>query len=53
MLIFLSLIIELYFLIHAVIAQSFNPMAKRVIHIELPSKEAKSRNWNTVINHSS
>ena len=38
---FFFLIIDLYFLIPAVIAQIFNPIAKLVIPIEIPTKEAK------------
>ena len=37
----LFLIIDLYFLIPAVIAQSFHPIAELVIPIGIPSKEAK------------
>ena len=36
------LIIDLYFLIPAAIVQIFNPIAELVIHIGIPSKEAKS-----------
>ena len=36
------LIIDLYFLIPAAIAQSFNPIAKLVVPIVIPSKEAKT-----------
>ena len=36
------LIINLYFLIPAVIAQIFTPVAESVIPIEIPSKEAKA-----------
>ena len=39
---FFYLIIDLYLLIPTVIAQSFNPIAKLVIPIGLPSKEAKN-----------
>ena len=39
---FFFLIIDLYFLIHAVIAQIFNPIAELVIPIGIPTKEAKS-----------
>ena len=39
---FFSLIIDLYFLIPAAIAQSFNPIAKLVVPIGIPSKEAKT-----------
>ena len=34
--------IDLYFLISAAIAQTFNPIAELVIPIELPSKKAKA-----------
>ena len=37
------LIIELYFLIPVVIAQSFNPTTKLVFHIEIPIKEVKAK----------
>ena len=37
-----SLIIDLYFLITAAIAQSFNPIAKLVVPVGIPSKEAKA-----------
>ena len=39
---FFSLIIDLYFLIHAAITQIFNLIAKLVIAIEIPTKEAKA-----------
>ena len=39
---FLFLIIDLYFLITAIIAQSFNPIAELAIPIGIPIKEAKS-----------
>ena len=39
---FFSLIIDLYFLIPAVIAQIFNPIAELVIPIGIPAKEAKT-----------
>ena len=39
---FFLLIIDLYFLIPAVIAQIFNHIAELVIPIGIPSKEAKS-----------
>ena len=39
---FIFLIIDLYFLIPAVITQIFNPVAELVIPIGLPSKEAKA-----------
>ena len=35
-------IIDLYFLIHAVIAQIFNPIAELVIPIGIPTKETKA-----------
>ena len=38
---FFFLIIDLYFLILAVIAQIFNPTAELIIPIEIPIKEAK------------
>ena len=38
---FFFLIINLYFLITAAIAQIFNPIAEFVILIEIPRKEAK------------
>ena len=41
MLLFLFLIADLYFLIPAVIAQIFNPIAELVIPIRIPSKEEK------------
>ena len=41
MLLFLFLIIDLYFLIPAAVAQIFNPMAELVIPIGIPTKEAK------------
>ena len=41
MLLFLFLIIDLYFLIPAAIAQFFNPSAKFVVPIGITSKEAK------------
>ena len=41
MLLFFFLIIDLYFLIPAVIAQIFNPIAELVISIRIPSKEVK------------
>ena len=37
---FFSLIIDLYFLIPAAIAQIFNPIAELLIPIGIPSKEA-------------
>ena len=36
------LIIDLYFLIHAVIVQLFNPIEKHVIPIGIPIQEAKA-----------
>ena len=39
---FFSLIIDLYVLIPAVIAQIFNPIAELIIPMEIPSKETKS-----------
>ena len=39
---FFLLIIDLYFLIPAVVAQIFNHIAELVIPIGIPSKEAKS-----------
>ena len=42
MLLFLFLITDLYFLIPAVFAQIFDPIAELVIPIEIPSKEAKA-----------
>ena len=39
---FFFLIIDLYFLIPAVIAQIFNPVAELVIPIEIPTKAAKA-----------
>ena len=39
---FFFLIIDLYFLISAVIAQIYNSVGKLVIAIEIPSKEAKA-----------
>ena len=38
----LFLIIDLYFLIAAVIAQFFNPIAQLVIPIVIPTKEARA-----------
>ena len=37
---FFFLIIDLYFLIHAVIAHIFNPIAELVLPIGIPPKEA-------------
>ena len=42
MLRFLFLIIDLYFLFSAVIAQIFNPITELVIPVGIPSKEAKA-----------
>ena len=39
---FFFLIIDLYFLIAAVIAQIFNPIAELLISIGIPTKEAKA-----------
>ena len=39
---FFFLIIDLYFLIPAAIAQIFNPIAELVIPIGIPSKETKA-----------
>ena len=39
---FFFLIIDLYFVIHAVIAQNLNPIAGLLICIERPNKEAKA-----------
>ena len=39
---FFFLVIDLYFLIPAVTAQSFNPIAELVIPIGIPIKEAKA-----------
>ena len=47
---FFFLIIDVYFLIHAVIAQIFNPIAELVIPIKIPIKEKKGRNENTSSN---
>ena len=43
MMLLLFLIIDLYFLIPAVIMQIFNPIAELVIPIEIPTKEAKAK----------
>ena len=40
--IFVFLIINLYFLIPAAVAQIFNPIAEFAIPIRIPSKEAKA-----------
>ena len=42
MFLLLFLIIDLYFLIPAVITQIFNKIAELVITIEIPTKEAKT-----------
>ena len=42
MLLFFFLIIDLYFLIAAVIARIFNPIAELVIPIGIPTKEIKT-----------
>ena len=42
MLLFLFKIFDFYFLILAVITQTFNPVAKLVIPLGMPNKEAKS-----------
>ena len=42
MLFFFYLIIDLYFLIPAVITQIFNPIAELLIPIGIPTKEAKA-----------
>ena len=42
MLLFFFIIIDLYFLIAAVIAQIFNPIAELVILIGIQTKEAKA-----------
>ena len=42
MLLFFFLIIDVYFLIPAVIAQIFNPIAELVIPVQVPIKEAKA-----------
>ena len=39
---FFFLVIDLYFLIPAVITQIFNPTAELVILIQIPTKEAKA-----------
>ena len=39
---FVFLIIDLYFLIPAAVAQIFNPIAEFAIPISIPSKEAKA-----------
>ena len=47
---FLFLIIELYFLIPAVIAQIFNTIAELVIPIGIPGKDAKEENELHAVN---
>ena len=42
MLFFFFLIIDLYFLIAGVIMQIFNPKDELIIHIGIPTKEAKA-----------
>ena len=42
MLLLFLLIIDVYFLIHEVIVQTFNPVAELVIPIEIPSKKEKA-----------
>ena len=42
MLLFLFLILDLYLLIPAVIAQIFNPIVELVIPIRMPTKEEKA-----------
>ena len=42
MLFFFFLIINLYFLIHAVITQIFNPVVELAIPIGIPTKSAKA-----------
>ena len=39
---FIFLIVDLYLLVPAVIAQNFDPIVELVIHIGIPSKEAKA-----------
>ena len=39
---FFFLIVDLYFLIHVVITQTFNPSAELLILIGIPTKEAKA-----------
>ena len=43
------LIIDLYFLIPAVIAQIFNPIAERLIPIEVPAKEAEMETHSVIV----
>ena len=47
MLLFFFLIIDLYFLILAVIAQIFSCIVELAIPIRIPTKGGKSRNGNT------
>ena len=42
MLLFLFIIIDLYFIIPAVITQIFNPIAELIIPIGIPTKESKA-----------
>ena len=42
MLLFFFVIVDLYFLIPAAIAQVFNPIAELIISIGIPMKEAKA-----------
>ena len=42
MLLFVFLVIELYFLVSAVITQIFNPIAEIAIPIKIPTKIAKA-----------
>ena len=41
---FFFLVIDLYFLIPAVVAQIFNPIAELAIPVEMPIKEEKAEN---------
>ena len=50
---FFFLIIDLYFLILAVIAEIFNPIAELVVPIGIQTTEEKTRNRNTWSNRSS
>ena len=50
---FFFLIIDLYFLILAVIAEIFNPIAELVVPIGIQTTEEKNRNRNTWSNRSS
>ena len=47
---FYFLIVDLYFLIPAVISQVFNPIAEQVIPIGIPSKGQKARIGNAFSN---